>query len=275
MFVRILTVLAIATATVFPAAGASGAEKQQKPEIVISVENMTPAGKPRQFQTPAGYVDWSPSSPVYKGDRLTVSFSMTEAVPIREVRVKLDGKSFTHLSKAPWQVTIDTGSLSAGSHTLQGEVRTRTSPIMYGFANFEFFVQTPPETLVKGTVQEFMGGATRTVSPPRRIDQSIQVRLRSLNPQIDRLIDQNQPVTLDQPVVFYIESDVQRWAYSVTRDDREVTSAGPMAKRVYLELAPKRGDQPGLLPGQLKLHVWGVRNDGTYSPPIDLPIVVR
>lgn len=265
----------VAAASMVVAQQGQAQDSGSRPEILVVVEDFTPEGKPREFSSQEGKLTWSPGSPVPKGDRLQVSFSMTGGIPVSNIRVRLDGQPYAYLTKPPWKVIIDTSRLSSGEHVLQGEIRSKTDVIRYGFATLKFDVRDLPETQVKGSVQELIGDNVTSVTPSPTIDPTIVVKVRSENPGVDKLIGEERTIVIDSPVRLYVEADVDLWAYSVTRGGLEVVSGGPMAKRVHLELAPKTGVEPGLLPGNLTLRVWGVKSATSYSEPVEVNLLVK
>lgn len=250
---------------------------QAKPTALVTAKSVTAEGTPRTFPGPGGStVSWSPSSPVYRGDRLELTFAMSENTPIREVIVDLNGKRLARIGKAPWQLTIQAEELTPGKHLVCADIRTQTTPIMYGLANLEFYVRNQPMEMVKGTRELLVGAGPTNVKPtlPVKTDSSVTARLRSTDLKVDADLATGKHIQVNSPVKLRVESNAARWAYSILRGDTEVASGGPMSRTLDLELAPKTEGEPGLLPGRLTLKVWAVRDDNVRSEPVVVPIVV-
>jgi hypothetical protein len=269
-------VIAVMIAASLTGSLVQAAGRNPLPLVVAKAQDYTPSGDPRQFPAEGGYLAWSPRMPVYSGDLVGVDYSLSDGSPMRDLQVFLDGKSLTHVTKPPWSVSIDTKKLEPGKHVISGEVRTRTQPIMYGTTKVEFYVQKQPATMVAGSIEELTGGAKpQAVTTTPVVDPNIKVKLRSLDPYLDRQLAGGGPIVINRPATVYLEGNAQRWAYSITRNGTVVTSAGPIAQRIYVRLAPKTATEPGLIAGDHMLKVWGVGNDGAYSEPITVPLQVR
>ncbi|MDO8684576.1 MAG: hypothetical protein Q7N50_14010 [Armatimonadota bacterium] len=264
--------------------------KENKPVISVSAMASTPTGGERVFLGPVGRTTWSPSLPLYKGDRLTLTFAVKGKQQPYQITVSLDGRHYGTLKKPPWSIIIHTAGLKAGRHLAKGDVRLNGGSRMYGIAEFVFYVQEPPDA-VKGMVQT-LGNALDSVDssaapaetprsfiPPKQagIDLSFIVTLRSLDTNADIAIKESRPVHISKPTAFYIQDrrGLDRWSYMITRDGRQIAGAGPMRKLIYLEVAPKSESKPGLLPGNVLLSVWGVKSNGIYSEPVEIPIVIE
>ncbi|MDO8589560.1 MAG: hypothetical protein Q7T82_21255 [Armatimonadota bacterium] len=260
----------------------------KKPVITISATATTATGAVREFSTPAGRVAWSPSLPLYRGDLLRLTFNISRVEPSR-VSVKLDGRPIADLKRRPWSVLINTSNLAPGKHVAKGDIRFPGTPRMYSIAEFPFHVH-PPASMVKGIVESIGPEQGKPpvpmveISPPKlvvppesRVDETFQVTLCSLDLAAGGALRRGEPVEVKGPVAFYLSgpSKLDRWAYVITRDGRQIAGAGPMRPTVYLQVAPKSGSEPGLLPGKLLLRAWGVTGSGTYSRPVEAELVVE
>ena len=254
----------------------------------VSASLVTSTGQPRVFHTPAGSVAWTPSLPVHRGDRLTVAFSSSPTLEPTRVWVSLDNRGLADFRKAPYRVLVDTSSLAPGRHVVKGDMRFAGSPRKYGISEYVFYVQQPTSE-VKGFVEIYgvPPGGKLSEAPPvggsfippaeEQIDPSFNVVLLSTDEDAYSAIQSGQPIDVRGPVVLYPKSGagLDRWAYSITRDGRQVAGAGPISPMVRLEVAPKSSTEPGILPGSVVLTAWGVKSSGKYSRPIEVRLVIH
>ena len=261
-----------------------------KPVISVSASAVTATGEERAFWGPKGKIVWAPSLPLYKGDRMTVAYSTSGGSQPSRVLVRLDDRSFAVLKKAPWKTVVDTSKLKLGRHVLRGEVRFPPAAQIYGISDFVFFVQNAPARVMGVTEgpepQPATGSSykaeTATIPsfmqpPAGSVDENFKVNLSSLDPQAGKCIRLGQPIYVRKPVTFYhpAQKRLDRWSYTITRDGRQVAGSGPMSRLLYLEVARQSPSEPGLLPGNATLRVWGVTSAGVYSRPIELALIIE
>jgi hypothetical protein len=284
--IRLLSIALCAVILPISVAAAETADKV--PTVAVSASVTTQSGQPRVFWGPQGRTEWSPCLPAYVGDKITLVFS-TSSGDVSRVWVKMDDVSLADLTKSPWKVTVDTSSLAVGKHVASGNIRFSGKPMRYGVAKLEFFVQKPPEE-VKGSVEEYgvapTGANPSTVAvpapgfvlpTPAQIDQNLAVTVRSRDVDADRQLRAGGPIHINKPISFCVDvsSGLDRWAYQLRRNDRQIAGAGPMKPYSYLEVAPKKDDEPGILPGNVTLRVWGVKSTGVYSKPTEVQLVIE
>ena len=284
-----IRVLSIALCALTLPIYATAAEKSDKvPTVAVSASVTTQTGQPRVFWGPQGRTEWSPNLPAYIGDKLTLVFSASSG-EVSRVWVKLDDTSIVDLTKPPWRVVVDTSALAAGRHVASGNIRFSGKPMRYGIAKLEFFVQKPIEQ-VRGRVEEYgaasSGASTPTVveSPlgfvvpaPAMIDPSFAVTVRSMDVDVDRQLRAGGQLHIGKPTNIGVDMSpvLDRWAYQICRGDRQIAAAGLMKPSAYLQIAPKRDNEPGILPGNVTLRVWGAKSTGVYSMPTEVQLVIE
>lgn len=263
------------------------AVERQKPVIKVSASVTTRIGAPREFHGPAGTVAWSPCLPLYRGDVLKLSYSVSGPRP-SIVSVSVDGKPVANLRKEPWTATVGSANLSIGRHLAKADLRFMGTPIMYSISEFPFYIQAPPSA-VKGVVESLTGDIPDSAAQPEiaipasfvppaesSVDDGFVVTLCSLDTDAGTSLKQGQPVHIDKPTAFLVSGPgLDRWAYVVIRDGRQIAGAGPISPSVYLLAAPQAPGQSGFLPGKIVLRAWGVTSNAMYSRPVQATLIVE
>jgi hypothetical protein len=261
---------------------------QQKPVIRVVGSVTTSGGVPREFSGPAGTIAWSPCLPMYPGDVLKLDYSISGPSP-SHVSISVDGRAIADLHKEPWSATIYSTGLSIGRHMAKADLRFPGNPIMYSISEFPFYIQAPPSA-VKGVV-ESLSGDVRTssaepeayipamIGPPAAssIDSSFQVRLCSLDSTVTDSLVRGQVIHITKPTSLLIadSSRLDRWAYVITRDGRQIAAGGPMRTSVYLMIVPQTVGGSGFLPGEIVVKAWGVTSSGKFSRPVEATLVIE
>lgn len=261
---------------------------QQKPVIRVIGSVTTSSGVPREFSGPAGTIAWCPCLPMYPGDVLKLDYSVTGPSP-SHVSVSVDGRAIADLRKDPWLVTVNSIGLSIGRHVAKADLRFPGNPIMYSISEFPFYIQAPPSA-VKGVVESLSGDVRTSTAEPEayiptmigppaesNIDRSFQVRLCSLDSTLADSLVRGQAIHITKPTSLLIadSSRLDRWAYVITRDGRQIAAAGPMRTSIYLVIAPQTVGGSGFLPGEIVVKAWGVTGSGKFSRPVEATLVIE
>jgi hypothetical protein len=284
---RLLGVLVSLTVLSAPVIGQPLAVSQ--PAVSVHASAATTTGEPRSFRTSYGDITWVPSLPLYTGDRLTLAFEPSAKMQPYRVSLTLDERPLASIGKSPWQTVIDTSGLTPGRHVVNGDIRYTGTPRKYSKVEFAFFVQQPV-TEVKGVVETYGDSsiaAIRDKSPApagfvaptgEQIDQSFGVTLVATDSEATSAIAARQPVRVGQdPIELRLTPAVglDRWAYSMTRDGRQLSAAGSINPTLGVEVASKSPTGHGLLPGVVTITAWGIKSNGVYSRPVVAQLVIQ
>lgn len=280
------------TVLLYANTGATAAKTQHGsfvPGVSIVPNVFEPDGQTmRTYETPAGTTYWSPNLPVKPGDKLVLKvFATTGGADLTKIIVRLDNVKIAEPETAPWTATIDTGTLSRGSHMVEVWAEAGGNTSKATTKTFSFIVAPPmPQTAstqVTGSAviepDAAIGAAAPGPMDPtpkflvgKTADAAAGVTLRSQDPEVDRLLTSDEgSILISSPILVYCErsagSHAVQYAYSITRDGKVVvqSSEAQSLDFVKIRLQPLAENKTGLLPGKVTLWVWGIDKSGNPS----------
>jgi len=276
-----------ALAVAFLALGAGSAlARVYVPGVKIVFEVRTPQGELRSYQRPGlPPTYWDQSFPARRGDRVTLdALVATGGAELAEVRFSLDGKEIAALTKGPWRTEVNTADLAVGEHPLEVKAKTATPHAR--------------ETAAKGALV-LVAADERTARLPAATEgeserERLSVVIGSLNPDLDRALDDRSAVTLAKPELFFASAGlgVKEFFYTLSREGGVFYTSPLLPVTTYVCLEPEKAPAvagakavvpsetlagaPLLLPaGEVVLTLQGGDGAGRFGPPVWAAVQVQ
>jgi hypothetical protein len=251
------------------------------PAVVVIPEVRTPDGALRTYRTAQGVSYWHAGLPVYKGDAVKLNvFVSTGGADLAETRVRLDNTEIGRRTEAPWNVTLDTGDLAEGYHSVEAWARTGGDEPRDSTATVVLFVEPnqAPQATTASPIVEAIAPPDDAPAPDLAPDQGgPAVQLSADTPAAQKALETGARVVVSQPVTFSISGPGpdEGFIYALYRGKDEIYRSKLKTVGAKVALRPNTNDVPGLLPGFLRMVVWGSDKQGRLGPPRVIEVDVK
>ncbi len=255
---------------------AAVAETRYIPGVAIVPEIRTPDGSLRVYATPRGPMYWSPGYPIPPGDTIKLNvFVSTGGDKLEIVKVRLDNQEIASLTSTPWSVEYPAAKLGTGYHGVEAWAKcvgkhgkTNSATVLLFIGPEGEKVPTPEEASKdpKRFALALIGVSDKDLGPELKADQ----------PAVQKAINADRPIVLDGPVVLKVKlpEGKKKLVYSLVRNWKEEYRSPLLPGDSQIKLRPATPQEPGLLPGELLLIVWGADDSGNLGQPAVVSVSV-